>query len=119
MKFTKKTRLLLAFVLSVTVASSSFVGIPVKADVNVKTNAQSQTYRETSLKYVQGTLQNTKYGKVQGYQENEGKTLSWKGVPYAKSPVGELRWKSPVDPEVQPPAGPVELLGRSSWSRPP
>ena len=100
MKFTKKTRLLLAFVLSVTVASSSLMGIPVKADVNVKTNAQSQTYRETSLKYVQGTLQNTKYGKVQGYQENEGKTLIWKGVPYAKSPVGELRWKSPVDPEV-------------------
>jgi len=99
MKFTKKTRLLLTFILSVTIASSSFVGIPVKADVNVNTTKYSQSYRDSSLKYVQGILQDTKYGKVQGYQENEGKTLIWKGIPYAKAPIGELRWKAPVNPE--------------------
>ena len=99
MKFTKKTRLLLTFILSVTIASSSFIGIPVKADVNVNTTKYSQSYRDSSLKYVQGILQDTKYGKVQGYQENEGKTLIWKGIPYAKAPIGELRWKAPVNPE--------------------
>lgn len=39
----------------------------------------------------------TKYGKVQGVEE-EGITL-FKGVPYAAPPVGELRWKPPVDPQ--------------------
>ena len=26
-------------------------------------------------------------------------TYAWKGVPFAKAPVGDLRWKAPVDPE--------------------
>jgi para-nitrobenzyl esterase len=26
-------------------------------------------------------------------------TWAWKGVPYAKAPVGELRWKAPQDPD--------------------
>jgi para-nitrobenzyl esterase len=26
-------------------------------------------------------------------------TYVWKGVPYAKPPVGELRWKAPADPD--------------------
>ena len=39
----------------------------------------------------------TKYGLMSGVME-EG-VLNFKGVPYAKPPVGELRWKPPVDPE--------------------
>ncbi len=39
---------------------------------------------------------NTKYGKVQGVKEED--VLLFKGVPYAAPPVGELRWKPPVDP---------------------
>ena len=100
MKFTKKTRFLLSFILSVTVAASSLIALPVKADENVKTTNYSQNASDVLVKYTQGTLQNTKYGKVQGYEENQGKTLIWKGVPYAKAPVGELRWKAPVDPIV-------------------
>ena len=41
----------------------------------------------------------TSFGQVQG--SNDGATTgtySWKGVPFAKAPVGALRWKAPVDP---------------------
>src|SRR6185369_16683239 len=40
----------------------------------------------------------TSFGQVQG--SNDGATTgtySWKGVPFAKAPVGALRWKAPVD----------------------
>ncbi|MHA1607001.1 MAG: carboxylesterase/lipase family protein [Candidatus Freyarchaeota archaeon] len=40
----------------------------------------------------------TKYGLVQG-MEWDNYTYAWLGIPYAKPPVGELRWKAPQDPE--------------------
>ncbi len=39
------------------------------------------------------TLVQTKYGKLQG--QANGDLIVWKGVPYAKPPVGDLRWKAP------------------------
>jgi para-nitrobenzyl esterase len=45
--------------------------------------------------YAKGILQTTAYGKVQGCEANEGKTLIWKGIPYAKT----LRWKAPENPD--------------------
>ena len=47
----------------------------------------------------------TRFGPVIGV-DNSGKdgTFAWKGVPFAKPPVGELRWRPPVDPD--------------SWKRP-
>ncbi len=38
----------------------------------------------------------TKYGLVQGYSDKG--TWCWKGIPYGTPPVGELRWKAPLDP---------------------
>ncbi|MFX1484036.1 MAG: carboxylesterase/lipase family protein [Promethearchaeota archaeon] len=38
----------------------------------------------------------TKYGLVSGYSENG--IWCWKGIPYATPPVGDLRWKAPLDP---------------------
>jgi para-nitrobenzyl esterase len=39
----------------------------------------------------------TEYGKLKG--DVKGETLVWKGVPYAKPPVDELRWNAPEDPD--------------------
>jgi para-nitrobenzyl esterase len=40
----------------------------------------------------------TQYGAVEGF-EAESNTWVWKAIPFAKPPVGELRWKAPQDPE--------------------
>ena len=40
----------------------------------------------------------TVYGNVKGF-EDESNTWAWKAVPFAKPPVGDLRWKAPRDPE--------------------
>ncbi|MCX5899490.1 MAG: carboxylesterase family protein, partial [Proteobacteria bacterium] len=40
----------------------------------------------------------TNQGDVQGYEENYT-TRVWKAIPYARPPVGELRWKAPQDPD--------------------
>tara|TARA_R110000868_G_scaffold373030_1_gene636956 strand:- start:67177 stop:68793 length:1617 start_codon:yes stop_codon:yes gene_type:complete len=39
----------------------------------------------------------TAYGKVSGKAENSA--YSWLGIPFAKPPIGGLRWRAPVDPE--------------------
>ncbi|MGW8323865.1 MAG: carboxylesterase/lipase family protein, partial [Thermodesulfobacteriota bacterium] len=39
----------------------------------------------------------TFYGKVQGYPDKED-TWVWRAIPFAKPPVGPLRWKAPRDP---------------------
>ena len=42
----------------------------------------------------------TRFGKVVGIDDSAGTgTYAWKGVPFAKPPVGALRWKAPVDPD--------------------
>ncbi len=45
--------------------------------------------------YRQGAVADVASGKVSGSEVNDGATLLWQGVPYAKSPVGALRWKAP------------------------
>jgi len=40
----------------------------------------------------------TRYGPVRGY-EDTADTWVWKALPYARPPVGDLRWKAPREPE--------------------
>jgi para-nitrobenzyl esterase len=42
----------------------------------------------------------TEFGIVVGSNDDATTgTYAWKGVPFAKPPVGDLRWKAPVDPQ--------------------
>ena len=49
-----------------------------------------------------GTLpevRETRYGVVRGTDDSAASgTYAWKGVPYAKPPVGALRWQPPAEP---------------------
>lgn len=40
----------------------------------------------------------TEYGKVQGVVNESGTLVSFKGIPYAAPPVGDLRWREPQPP---------------------
>jgi para-nitrobenzyl esterase len=44
----------------------------------------------------QSGIVNTKYGRVEGYQE--GNIRIFKGIPFAAPPIGNLRWKAPQPP---------------------
>ncbi|MBU0993753.1 MAG: carboxylesterase family protein [Proteobacteria bacterium] len=44
------------------------------------------------------TLRTTIYGDVIGFNDKEN-SHAWLGIPYAKPPVGDLRWKASVPPE--------------------
>jgi para-nitrobenzyl esterase len=39
----------------------------------------------------------TRFGALRG-REGDADTWSWKGIPFAAPPVGELRWRAPRDP---------------------
>ena len=46
------------------------------------------------------TVRDTSLGALQGVDQTATSgTYAWMGVPYAKPPVGALRWKAPVDPD--------------------
>lgn len=60
-------------------------------------------------------LVNTKYGQLQGVCENN--MDCFKGVPYAKAPVGELRFKKPVDVEPWEGIRDASTFGKKSIQR--
>lgn len=64
---------------------------------NAATKSADKKVEAASLKqefaYQNSVLQNTPNGILEGF-EKEG-ALHWFGVPYAKTPVGPLRWKAP------------------------
>ncbi|SES10056.1 para-nitrobenzyl esterase [Gracilibacillus ureilyticus] len=87
------TRFLITVVLAITLAGCN--------QTNETTNSTDDKDEATSTvySYQQGIIQETNHGDVEGYENEEENTLVWKGIPYAKPPVDELRWKAPEDPE--------------------
>jgi para-nitrobenzyl esterase len=82
---------LLALVLAVGLVGSNVSAAPIKS-TNEKTDVSfSQSYKK-------GITQETKYGYIRGYVNEEENALVWKGIPYAKAPVGDMRWKAPENP---------------------
>jgi len=55
-------------------------------------------------------LRNTPYGPVEGAVDADG-TWSWKGIPFAQPPVGDLRWRAPREPEPWTEARPAKASG--------
>ncbi|MGT2957597.1 carboxylesterase [Streptococcus bovimastitidis] len=53
---------------------------------------------ETKKSFDNTTTKTIETGKIKGNKDKENNALEWLGVPYAKSPEGDLRWKSPVKP---------------------
>ena len=49
---------------------------------------------ETQAAVSQSVLANTENGQVRGFMANG--ISYYRGIPYAKPPVGELRWRPPV-----------------------
>ena len=46
----------------------------------------------------ENSVRATAQGEVIGFKE--GETYAWRGVPFAKPPINELRWKAPRPPEL-------------------
>jgi para-nitrobenzyl esterase len=53
---------------------------------------------ECKNKKAKGLIRETAYGLVEGYKHSK-KTYGWLGIPFAKPPVDDLRWKAPLPPE--------------------
>jgi para-nitrobenzyl esterase len=54
---------------------------------------------QTTLPPVVTAVRPTQYGSIEGTKSNDGTTITWLGVPYAKPPVGTLRWKATQEPD--------------------
>lgn len=59
------------------------------------------------------TLVDTEYGTIDGSVDHNTKTLSWKGIPYARPPVGALRWSAPADPDKWSTVRETKLFGNA------
>lgn len=57
-------------------------------------NQQMIVYAAEVQTASQSILANTENGQVRGFAK--GGVRYWRGIPYAKPPVGELRWRPPV-----------------------
>ncbi len=56
---------------------------------------ENTTSEETSAEHQ--LIRETQSGFIIGHTDNG--TLSWLGIPFAKPPVGDLRWRAPRDPD--------------------
>lgn len=83
----------------ITISSSGYITPLKPGTVNVKMYS-SDGHSKASFKVTVITelIRDTVYGKIEGIKINDS-CVAWYGVPYAKPPVGELRWRAPKDPD--------------------
>lgn len=83
----------------ITISSSGYITPLKPGTVNVKMYS-SDGHSKASFKVTVVTelIRDTVYGKIEGIKLNDS-CVAWYGVPYAKPPVGELRWRAPQDPD--------------------
>tara|TARA_Y100000780_G_scaffold169892_1_gene155061 strand:+ start:1460 stop:3442 length:1983 start_codon:yes stop_codon:yes gene_type:complete len=62
----------------------------------LRSAADAQAHLERTLS--ERRVVSTEYGDVEGFSPDED-AWAWYGIPYAKPPVAELRWKPPVAPD--------------------
>lgn len=93
----------LLFVLTITIlvagCTKKDAGTQTPANETKQETTTSETKEDTKPQETDVTVKNTVFGPVKGSINEAMQTLEWKGVPYAKAPVGELRWKAPQDPD--------------------
>jgi para-nitrobenzyl esterase len=82
---------LISFLIIGTVHNAAVVFADSKQSKDTPEQAQNNKNRHN-------TKITTMYGRVMGILDAEN-TWAWKGIPYAKPPVDELRWKAPQDPD--------------------
>lgn len=59
-------------------------------------------------------VRQTTAGKIEGVDDSaRSGTWSWKGVPFARPPVGALRWRAPVEPEAWSGIRPAATFGNA------
>ena len=58
---------------------------------------ETQAASPTAKSVDQATLRHVQNGAIVGHSDE--KTLAWSGIPFAKAPVGPLRWRAPLPPE--------------------
>ena len=57
-------------------------------------------------------IRDTPYGRLEGVDDAQGSgTHAWKGIPFARPPVGALRWHSPLPPEPWSGVRPARAFG--------
>lgn len=81
--------------------SSDTESTPTAVDSPSPAGFNSEQTEDTSIELIPwsgSSVVETKYGAVEGF-EDASATWHWKAIPFAKPPVGELRWKAPLDPE--------------------
>src|SRR5262249_7802194 len=92
-----------ASVLAVLLASgASLVELSAARPASPQRGSMSPTQRQTTFGEVVGTDLAAENG-----------TYVWKGVPYAKPPVGELRWKAPLAPAPWTSPRPTQQFGHA------
>lgn len=70
------------------IASIALTLILVACQDSTSKNEHAETFKATVYKTIVS-------GKIKGHMDKKNDVIEWLGVPYAKSPVGELRWKAP------------------------